>query len=67
MSLRLLSVSRRFGDSPKQTSQRRTVEGAEHTSRIHWFPDSGVGFAQLDGKEPYAYKIIFEPKAKRAP
>lgn len=58
-------VARRFGDSPKTSSQRRKVEGAEHTARIHWFPDSGVGFVQLDGAETYAYKLIYEAKAKR--
>lgn len=58
-------VSRRFGDSPKMSSQRRKVEGAEHTARIHWFPDSGVGFVQLDGAETYTYKLVYEAKAKR--
>lgn len=58
-------VSRRFGDSPKMSSQRRKVEGAEHTARIHWFPESGVGFVQLDGAESYSYKLVYEAKAKR--
>jgi hypothetical protein len=58
-------VSRRYGDSPKMSSQRRKVEGAEHTARIHWFPESGVGFVQLDGAETYAYKLVYEAKAKR--
>jgi hypothetical protein len=56
-------VSRRFGDSPKMSSQRRKVEGAEHSARIHWFPESGVGFVQLDGAESYAYKLVYEAKA----
>ena len=58
-------VVRRFGESSKRSSQRRKVEGAEHTARIQWFPDSGVGFVQLDGAERYAYKVVYEPKAKK--
>ena len=58
-------VSRRYGDSPKMSSQRRKVEGAEHTARIHWFPESGVGFVQLDGAETYAYKLLYEAKAAK--
>lgn len=58
-------VARRYGDTPKMSSSRRKVEGAEHTARTHWFPESGVGFAQLDGSETYSYKIIFEPKTRR--
>ena len=58
-------VARRYGDSPKFTTSRRKVEGAEHSARVHWFPESGVGFAQLDGKEAFSYKVVFEAKAKR--
>jgi hypothetical protein len=62
---KLDEVSRRFGDAPKMASQRRKIENKEHTARISWFPDSGVGFVQLDGAESYGYKVVFEPKAKR--
>lgn len=58
-------VARRYGDAPKMSTSRRKIEGAEHSARIHWFPESGVGFAQLDGKADYAYKLVFEPQGKR--
>ena len=58
-------VARRYGDSPKMSTSRRNIEGAEHSARVHWFPESGVGFVQLDGGERYSYKLVFEPKTKK--
>ena len=55
-------VQRRYGADPRSSTFSRKIDGKQTRARTFLWPDSGVGYVQLEGSETYAWKMLFKGK-----